>query len=391
MTAGSDAFEGKIENACNPISIPVFETIGFAVSNGKPGETVVVQTAGVVSSDSPEFYLVANGLSAQIQQALQGVGVMERIAEGSEFVLVVHANKTATLYPAGFAIAMRIRAKKDMRPLEVLYHTDVSDIERLVFPAIKFEEADKVVTVLKFGWKYVLFFDLTPDKNCDFGEMERHLGAMARRMMFEEVYQAVDTEAEAQRLVEAGWFPFNEIIGGEFEQVAKAYRHDFNVETSEDALANSFSKVRLHKMTARWWHCPEFKARETLLQEGLDNFVEQRWASSIKVLITEIEGILRDRYRSVLGDSAKIPAVLEHAIAEAQTRAGAPDSLYFSTAFLGYLNASFFANFSVAAGVTTASRHSVGHGAAPTNLYTRKRALQTILVLDQISRYLLAR
>jgi hypothetical protein len=35
-----------------------------------------------------------------------------------------------------------------------------------------------------------------------------------------------------------------------------------------------------------------------------------------------------------------------------------------------------------------ASRHSVGHGAANATAYTQKRALQAILTLDQIARYL---
>ena len=78
--------------------------------------------------------------------------------------------------------------------------------------------------------------------------------------------------------------------------------------------------------------------------------------------------------------------VLSVAFDEVLRFAGA-DSIYFPKQFVGYLKSSVFANFDPDQPATQATRHTVAHGHAPSNVYTPARALQTILVLDQINRY----
>jgi hypothetical protein len=70
--------------------------------------------------------------------------------------------------------------------------------------------------------------------------MERSLGELYRYLSFEEVYVALGTPVLVERLTRNGWFPFVELLGGDFEKLLKAYRLDFNVAGEEAALLKAF-------------------------------------------------------------------------------------------------------------------------------------------------------
>lgn len=109
----------------------------------------------------------------------------------------------------------------------------------------------------------------------------------------------------------------------------------------------------------------------------------------IKILLTEIEGILRDAYRAKNeGKNAKVKTLLEFAGEAGERSAGAPDTLLFAHAFREYMHEYTFANFDpMEQSGEAGSRHAVGHGAATQESYTMTRALQAILTLDQLAFY----
>ena len=65
-----------------------------------------------------------------------------------------------------------------------------------------------------------------------------------------------------------------------------------------------------------------------------------------------------------------------------------PIFIYNYAIFLQYLKEVVFANFDVNQGKVDLSRHSSSHGVAEVEKYTKERALQMILILDQIFFYL---
>ncbi len=75
---------------------------------------------------------------------------------------------------------------------------------------------------------------------------------------------------------------------------------------------------------------------------------------------------------------------LKHIADKAKTKAGSDRSLLLARPFLEYLEQQAFRNFDVNSGDVPLSRHSSSHGEASPQLYTKARALQVILVLDQI-------
>ncbi|KAE8759716.1 hypothetical protein FSO04_12030 [Paraburkholderia madseniana] len=142
-------------------------------------------------------------------------------------------------------------------------------------------------------------------------------------------------------------------------------------------------------LVERWVAKPHFAAKAVLLREAVESFTAQKPASAIKIILTEIEGVLNDAYKAAHGgQGAKIKDLLAFAQSSAEQRAGGPDTLFFPAAFGRYLAGHTFANFDPVAQTGTAgSRHAVGHGAAAQDSYTMTRALQAILTLDQLAFY----
>ena len=141
-------------------------------------------------------------------------------------------------------------------------------------------------------------------------------------------------------------------------------------------------------MFSRWMIKPHFASKETILQSAIKSFLSNEPIACLKIILTEIEGILSEAYIKINGKSAKIDTLLAFAIDCAQSQAGANNTLLLPASFARYLDQHTFANFDPITKTGHAgSRHAVGHGAAGAESYTTSRALQAILTLDQLAFY----
>jgi hypothetical protein len=89
----------------------------------------------------------------------------------------------------------------------------------------------------------------------------------------------------------------------------------------------------------------------------------------------------------VKGAGVKSHHLMAHIVEKAKGKPGSDDSLLFPLPFLKYLQDVVFANFNVEAGDVDMSRNTSSHGVAAPAQYTKERALQLILILDQIYFY----
>jgi hypothetical protein len=106
----------------------------------------------------------------------------------------------------------------------------------------------------------------------------------------------------------------------------------------------------------------------------------------IKIVLTEIEGVLNAAHRAAYGRGASRKALIEFAVKSAERKAGSPYTLLLPIAFARYLEARTFVHFDPVAGNGNASsRHAVGHGEAAADTYTNVAALQALLTLDQFA------
>ena len=205
-----------------------------------------------------------------------------------------------------------------------------------------------------------------------------------------ECIEALADEATVERMTKAGWFPFIEVLGGDFDPLIKAYREEFDIEAKEKELVARFTPERIDRIARRrWWRNPALAKHKTVLQAGLDAFKNGDPVSAIKNIMTEIEGVLVDVHLAEKGSTAETKVLLQHAVDKGIKKADGEASLFFPSDFLEYLLKVAYPDFDPnAPEAAGASRHTVGHGRAAGETYTLPRALQVILTLDQIAFYL---
>lgn len=371
------------------IKLTDFKIDGFAASNARQGEVAQVAIRAALTSDQPLFHIYMKSIWAIISARTQASKIHISLNRVSTFLLVIHDDASADLYLNDIPIVMEVFAKKDVAAGQAVFLSDLADVRHMRIEGIEFKPTNKTIFCFKVGWKFALLFDLGRDRELDIRGMEQTCGHLYRILTFEEVYQALGDESLLQKLTASGWFPFIGIIGGDFDDLLKAYRNDFSIEAQEMQLLAKFDASRVDAVTSRWWKNPILSSRRAILEPALNAFKQNDPVSCLKNLLTEMEGVLRDARIVDMGAAAKIDKLLEYAADKGIQKSGSEDSLFFPKQFLRYLKDHTYATFDpLNTAGTIASRHSVGHGGAPSSVYTQVRALQAILTLDQIVFYL---
>src|SRR3989338_1493296 len=372
---------------------------GFAAENVKGGETVKVLTRALLTSDDPEFYQYSESISNIFlnKNQIQIDGVCQ-------FLVLIHQDLSADLYVNNFSVSIEIKAKRDIKAGEAVTLGDIADIRKVKFPDIEIKETDKVVYCFKVGWRFGLFFDLTPRsqpssaptpiaiEKLDIEKMALSIGELRRYLSFYHVYKVLESEAQFGEMMKDGWFPFVEILAGEYTKLSEAYQNKFDFENKVKTIVDSFGEERVKKITEKWWKNQIYSDKKSLIEAGVNAYLQNDqdgFVNCIKNLWTEIEGILRKLYHSETGkgDGVKSSDLISHIVEKAKTKSGSDYSLLLPLPFLKYLQDVVFANFNVEIGKVDMSRNASSHGVADASQYTKDRALQLILVLDQIYFY----
>ncbi|MDA9421578.1 hypothetical protein EDE08_103484 [Bradyrhizobium sp. R2.2-H] len=392
MSASERADESRpsvlMDNSGQPIKLSGLQLNGVSAEAARNGDTVKVWTRLCLTSDDRLFHRVADGLNGHIEHVARRAGKAVNLKHAHTVLLVIHPDNTGDLWVDTAAVALRIMPKRDLVAGGIVFESDIADVTEMAFPLVPIGKEDRAVCIFREGWRFGLFFDFNPAGDISVQDMQRDLGTMHRRLRYRDLYDALADTAIFSRLLEAGWFPFVEIIGPEFRLFADCSEAGFDLKDEEAQLIAKFDSERLEHMFKRWMAKPHFAEKEPLLRSALRAFLAGEAVPVIKIVLTEIEGILADAYRAVHGKGAKVQLLLDFAIASAEQKAGQPDTLLFPAAFAHYLKSHTFANFDPEAGAGKAtSRHAVGHGAAVAESYTLVRALQALLTLDQLAFY----
>ena len=379
-----------VRNIGEPLRLANIQPLGgFATESVKQGQLAKVLTRSAMTSDDPTFHRLVESLEGVIAHMVQQTGITVNLRRADTILLIMKPDDSAELWIDTAAVSMQCMVKRSIAARTVVFESDIADVTAMSFPCVSIGEKDKVLCLFREGWSFGLAFDFNPRGKLDLEAFQTTLGTLHRRLRYRHLYQAITTPTIFDKLVAAGWFPFVEIITAEFRKLAQHAEAGFDVAEIEDKIVTAFDEARLGHLFERWSAKPHFAAKSALLKEALEAFTAQRPASTIKIILTEIEGVLSDAYKAQhSGQGAKLRELLAFAQASAARRAGGPDTLLFPAAFGRYLAAHTFANFDPVAQTGTAgSRHAVGHGAAAQDSYTMARALQAILTLDQLAFY----
>ena len=381
---------GDVANLGEPFRFQDVENLAGVVLEAVPeGGTAKVCTALAITSDDPFFHTIASSMEDSINYMAQRAGLALRLQRANTVLLVIRADRTAELWVDSAAISMKIVVKRSLKAGTVIFEHDIADLISMSFPAVQIGKNDKVLCLFREGWRFGLAFDFNRNDDLDVNEFERVLGTLTRNLRYRHIYDALDNEPLLTKLISTGWFPFAEIITHEFKNLLENIEAGFDLSNLEQNIVKSFDEARIQSILDRWATKPHFVGKMAILKAALDAFGRAEPVAVIKILLTEIEGVLNQAYRAANdGRGAKIQNLLKFALESAQRKSGGPGTLMCSEAFAVYLAHQTFANFDPESNSGTASsRHAVGHGAASQESYTMVRALQVILTLDQLAFY----
>jgi len=363
--------------------------VGFPIQNAEPGEIIPIMVTASLTSEHPDFSMFAEQLWDTFASRVPIFSPMV-----CNYFATFHADESADLY-LNAPFTGEMMSKRDMGAGQVVKRSDIADVRRLVFPDVEISETDNVVCCFKVTWDFGLYFDfsivdLSRDRRV-VDDVWLRLGALYRSLLFAEAYRAIQSEEQSQALLADGWFPFIEILGGEFEELSRIYKGGFHVEEQVNKVLDRFGKDRIAKISNKWWKNTLFETKKLMLRAGLESFLRgdaEGYVCCIKTLLTEANGIMTLSYFQDTGTGdARTPKLIEHIGGKGETRTGVRDSLFFPAYFRRYLTDVVFPRFDLQTGKIGLSRHTASHGVAKPEDYTRAHALQTILILDQIYFY----
>ena len=359
-----------------------------------PNGRCEVGVSDELTSDDPKFYRYIEQISNIYFGSTEFSANVNNI---HSFLVLIHSDLSADIYINDFTVETQVRLKRNLESLEpgiLIMKSDIADIYELSFPDIEILDSDSIVCCLKVGWKFLLYFDfLNQGRKSDIATRQRILAQLYRYLSFEEVYRTLESENCFQKMVADGWFPFVEILGKVYEELATAYQNGNTVsENSVKELVGKFDKSRLETMTNKWWEHPLFKGKRELLQAGIDAFLggtKSDYINCIKTLYSEIEGIMRSLYFEDSGERTRhIQKLINRLIEVGQRKVEDDQSLLLPQYFADYLVENIFKEFDHETGEVDLSRHTALHGVALEEDYKPERALQALLILDQIYFYL---
>ncbi len=266
---------------------------------------------------------------------------------------------------------------------------------RIKFANISITDTDKIIYCFKVGWKFALFFDLAREQEkLNIDSMYLTLGELYRYLSFQYVYTVMESEKDFEEMLKDGWFPFVELITSQdYKLLIQMYRDKHKIELKIENFIAKFDKPRIEKLTEKWWMKKIFNEKKDILQAGIMAYLannNQGYINCIKTLLTEIEGIIRLQYYDDMNKRKKVKLndLLKHIFKKAKEKTGSGYSLLLPMPFFKYLDKFIYANFDFKNNRLNLTRHSISHGVAMASDYTRERALQIILILDQIYFYI---
>jgi len=360
---------------------------GFVVETAKQGEMVKVQTHGTLISDDPLFYTYIDQISSIFLRNILVNAIYQ-------FLVIIHDNLTADVYYNEIPIKILMLSKRAFKKGEMVFNNDIADIKELVFENIKISDTDKLIYCFKVGWKFGLFFDLHRENNpLNIKNIQLDIGAMYRYLSFQYVYDIVDSEMNFETLVNDGWFPFIEILGSDFKEISEAYKNYPPLLERANRIIEKFDSERINKISSKWWKNTIFAEKKMIIETALNAYAQdtnEGFITCIKIIVTELEGILRFNLFNETGKGKDVHVrdLLNHILDKGKDKTGSEFSLFLPRYFLKYLETSVFAQFNIEAGGLSLSRHTSSHGVAKPEDYTKCRALQMILILDQIYFYI---
>lgn len=359
---------------------------GFALDAGRGGKDVrVAQRHFFTAYDGEIFYTILDEISKMFLRDWM-LREKKKVSSIDNSLIFIGADNKAKVYINVPALADLISKGKIERG-SVVTTEDIADIRKINFPGIQIESNSGVIYIFSQGWMRGLYFDfmpIQPQSTYKTGDLESLFASLHSYLLFPEVYR-IEPQVREQ-MFNSGWFPFIRILGWRFKKIYEAIKYDFLLEEEAIKVVESFDDKSIRKMLDAWMTKDLFRKHETFIKKGIEEFIERDYISAIHILYPRIEGLMRYIY---LGEKEKpILMRLVDKLTTITKEKSVNYNLYFPDDFSDYLKQFYFSSFDLDKGEIDLSRHSLAHGVARVEDFSKIGAFQAILILDQIFYYI---
>lgn len=370
----------------NPYIPEVKENIlisGIATENASPNQTIRILTKAFIDSFDPRFDKYSNNL-------LSAVISSHEIATLDNILVVIKTDNKAYIYRI-FPLKFTVLATRDIAKGTIITSNDIADISRALFSDDLFEidikDNDRVIYQFRRGHRFGLYFDLSGVSSNDF--REKDIAYYYKSFIYKSMFDFLSIDANQELIIKDGWFPFIRLIGAPFESLIEYYSDDKKYEYYISRLLDSFTPVSINSLMNSWWKKKIFLDKKEIIEAGVQAYIEGNYVNCIKNLASEIEGLIRySLYLETQDNNPTTRIIMNYLVNKGVSKFNDDRALGFPVLFSKYLEDSIFAGFDIADASIVTSRHSVGHGVARFDNYTKIRAFQLILTMDQIFYYL---
>ena len=302
------------------------------------------------------------------------------------------------LHNKNFPLIMVVKPKRWEDPIPIgdiiTFNADVQKFITIETKGINISDGDMFIGYISFSDINLssVFFDFSKEhSNKNLNVFLSRSMRKYQRVLFQNAYYAAKLYNKSSDLKPInfktlhGWFPFKRILGKEFEELYDSiikFQHE-KTRLSHLPIVQTFNHERFEDILEDW-HKIDIFPYETL-KKGVAHYLNGDPFSSIRVLIPDIEGIVRstlpDKFEYL--KQSEIPQkIADHSITDDSHNR---EDLLFINAFRSYLEKIWFVSFSSPNPSYNISRHTVSHGNAQYREYTLEKALQLILTIDQLS------
>lgn len=376
----------KNSNKIVPTKTIPLDFEGFAKGDYIGGENAEIVIQGFFHSGQDMFH----NLMSQISSAcsLDSMKV-------NNFLIIIHKNKIADIYVDNYPLKFNAIIKEGLSAGDTVCKKDIFDITNLRFVGINVQKSDKVIWCFRERWRFGLFFSLSSFRDLiDLDELMRTMSFCMNYLTFFDEYDMLTDETIIEKFNEEGWFPFIYLIGNGLTSLLNCYKktNEIDKEKSLDIFLSRCTEKEIDKITTKWWTNPIYLEKKPIIMAGIHSYylaTSDGYISTIKNLMSEIEGIIRIMFSREKGENdSSIRQLKEYVKEKASSKFKSVNTFAFPSHFYEYLSEIIFASFDIAATQIDISRHSTSHGVASAQSYTKAKAFQSILVLDQLFHYL---
>lgn len=324
----------------------------------------------------PSFHWIADGLTGMWRG---------RMPDRHGLIVIDEADDARIYVDGDLPVHLEVMAAKAVAAGDPVLDGDILDVRRVKFGesenTISIAHTDKFIFLFRHKYLFGLYLNLSGA--VDVETLPALLADIVKRTMHYELFQMVEGDG-LDALIETGWFPFLGLGKNEIRVLSQLV-DERRIDDADAFVGKLFDEETVNGLVERWQRKKPFADKQLQLEQGIAAFNRGDYAAAQCTLVPLVEGIadlshrLENRGKAL---STKKNKVVQHIIKQGEKSMGL-GSMGFPEQFERYLRRFYYQDTDQSQD-QDAVRNPLTHGRSSSDSFTRDRALQTILTLDQI-------